>query len=95
MEENGTGSSIRIIPTEESIEKTSERIEEISESIEEVERTGKEDFGYKEEDKSLNNYIKNIYKVIVLWINCYKHTDCAAGIENIERSLDEKIQNVI
>jgi hypothetical protein len=88
LEENGTGSSIRIIPTEESIEK-------ISESIEEIERTEKEDFVYKEEDKSLNNKIKNIYKVIVLWINCYKHTDCAAGIENIERSLGEKIQNII
>ena len=53
MEENGTGSSIRIIPTEESIEK-------ISESIEEIERTEKEDFVYNEEDKSLNNKIKNI-----------------------------------
>jgi hypothetical protein len=44
--------------------------------------------------KSLNNIIKNIYKVVDPWVNYYKHTDCAAGIEKIEQGFNEKMQKL-
>ena len=87
-DENGLGSSIKIIPTEGSIDKIIESIENI---------TCAEKDGSKNENgnPALENILKNIYEVIDPWVNYYRHTDYAAGLEKIEQSFNEKIQNFI
>jgi group II intron reverse transcriptase/maturase len=99
-EENGVESVIRVIPTEGSIEKVIESIEK----IESIENSGiinsiesrETDFGDdKNKIKALNDLIKNIYGVVDPWVNYYKHTDYAAGLEKIEQCFNKKIQDFI
>lgn len=87
-DENGLGSSIKITPTEGSIDK-------IIESIETITCAEKDGSKCENENPSLENIIKNIYEVVDPWVNYYKHTDYAVGLERIEQCFNEKIQNFI
>jgi len=80
--ENEIGSSIRVIPTEGSIEKVIESIEKASNA------DGKE-------KKSLDKVIKNIYRVVDPWVEYYRHTDYAAGLGRIEKCLNKKVKEFI
>jgi RNA-directed DNA polymerase len=80
--EGRTGSSIKVLPTEGSIEKVIEGIEEAG------------DWDRKD-SKSLGIIIENIFRVVDPWINNYKHTDYAAGLERIEQCLNKKIKKCI
>jgi group II intron reverse transcriptase/maturase len=87
-DENGLGNRIIITPTEESIEKAIE-------SIESIICVKKEMFNDKNEDPSPKNLIKNIYEVVDPWMNYYRHTDYAAGLERIEQCFNKKIKEFI
>lgn len=97
MEENGAGSVIRVMPTEGSIEKVIENIENIvsDESINSIEGIENVVTDNGNKPQALDNVIKNIYKVVDPWVNYYKHTDYAAGLERIEQCLNEKIKECI
>jgi len=84
-DDNGLRNSIKVIPTEGSIEK-------VIESIESISYVKKENFRDENENQSLSEVIKNIYKVVDPWVNYYKHTDYAVGLERIEQSFNKKIQ---
>jgi len=91
LAECGLGSSIKVIPTEGSIEKIIESIE----SIESVKGVEKAISCSENKDQSLDEVIKNIYKVVDPWVNYYKHTENAAGLERIEQSFNKKIKEFI
>lgn len=97
MEENWAGRIIRVMPTEGSIEKVIESIENIvsAESIDGKEGTEEVLSVNENKDKALDNVIKNICNVVDSWVNYYKHTDYAAGLERIEQCLNEKIKECI
>nr|WP_095643424.1 reverse transcriptase domain-containing protein [Methanosarcina spelaei] len=88
VDEKGLESNIKIIPTEGSIEKVIESIE----SIKGAEKTNFED---KNENIAPDRFIKSIYKVVDPWVNYYKHTEYAAGLEKIEQTINKKIQDFI
>ena len=75
--------SIKIIPTEVSIEK-------VIESIECMGCTGKARFDDKNNNRAPDTFIKNIYKVVDPWVNYYRHTDYAAGLERIKQSVNKR-----
>ncbi len=85
---NGTGNGIKVVPTEGSIENVIKSIE----SIRRTEKVRNDDIN---KIKSINSVIKNIYQVVDPWVNYYKHTDCAAGLEIIEQSFNKKIKAFI
>jgi RNA-directed DNA polymerase len=87
-DENGIKRGIKVIPTEGSVEKIIESIE----NIENVEKSNSDD---KNEIQSLDKAIKNIYKVVDPWVNYYKHTDYATGLEKIEQCFNKKIKAFI
>ncbi|MDD3248459.1 MAG: hypothetical protein PHF18_16640 [Methanosarcina sp.] len=91
VEENGAGSIIKIIPTEGSIEKIIESIESIESAI--CIENARFDNGYQAQ--ALDNVIKNIYRVVNPWVNYYKHTEYAAGLERIEQNFNKKIKEFI
>jgi RNA-directed DNA polymerase len=84
-DENGIKRGIRVIPTEGSIEK-------IIESIDSIKKSRSVDVN---ETQSTDGVINNIYKVVDPWVNYYKHTDYAAGLERIEQSFNKKIREFI
>ncbi|MEN6552678.1 MAG: group II intron maturase-specific domain-containing protein [Methanobacterium sp.] len=88
VDENGLESSIKIIPTEGSIEKVIENIEKTVSLENEI----PED---ENRNQALEKVIKNIYKVVDPWVNYYKHTNHTAGLERIEQSLNETIKGFI
>jgi RNA-directed DNA polymerase len=99
-EENGTGSVIRVMPTEGSIEKVVESIENIGSngdiySINRIEGSEKYEIGDKNKIQALDNLIKNIYDVVNPWVSYYRHTDYAAGLERIEQCFNKKIKECI
>lgn len=87
-DENGLGSSIKIIPTEGSIEK-------VIESIEKAAYPEKEKCEDENENQALDKIIKNICEVIDPWVNYYKHTNNKDGLERIEQSINETIKGFI
>ena len=91
VEENGAGSIIKVIPTEGSIEKVIENIE----SIESVKHTEKASPDNVNQARALDDVIKNIYRVVDPWVNYYKHTDYAAGLERIEQCFNNRIKKFI
>ena len=84
-DDNGLRNNIEIISIGWSIEKVTRNIKNIT-------YIKKEEFRDENENQSLSNVIKNIYKVLDLWVNYYKHTDYAVGLERIEQSFNKKIQ---
>ncbi|AKB78445.1 hypothetical protein MSHOH_1962 [Methanosarcina horonobensis HB-1 = JCM 15518] len=96
-EENGAGSVIRVMPTEGSIEKVVESIENIvsAESINNKEGVENVFSVNENKVKALNTVINNIYNVVDPWVNYYKHTDYAAGLERIEQCFNKKIKEFI
>ncbi|AKB32507.1 hypothetical protein MSSIH_1817 [Methanosarcina siciliae HI350] len=90
-DENGVGSRIKVLPTDGSIEKVIESIESVD-----IEDKGKNNrFGSENKYQALDNVIKKIYRVVDPWVEYYRHTDYAAGIERIEQCFNEKIQDFI
>ena len=90
-DENGTKRGIRVIPTEGSVEKIIESIE----SMESMQDFEKSSFDDENKTQSLDKAIKNIYKVVDPWVNYYKHTNYAAGLEKIEQCFNKKIKGFI
>ncbi len=91
VDEKGVKGGIRVIPTEGSIEKVIDSIENIG-NIESIEKSNP---GDENENRSLENLIKNIYRVVDPWVNYYRHTDCSAGLEKIEQCFNKKIKGFI
>lgn len=87
-DENGIKRGIRVIPTEGSIEKIIESVE----NIESIEKSSSDD---GTEIQSIDSIVKNICRVVDPWVNYYKHTDYAAGLERIEQSFNKKIKEFI
>ncbi|WP_141706441.1 MULTISPECIES: reverse transcriptase domain-containing protein [Methanosarcina] len=83
IDENGLERNIKIIPTEGSIEK-------VIEIIESIVSAEKSNFDDKNKNRAYNSIIKNISKVLDPWVNYYKHTDYAAGLERIEQSVNKR-----
>jgi len=83
VDEKGLEKSIKIIPTEVSIEK-------VIESIECMGCAGKARFDDKNNNRAPDIFIKNIYKVVDPWVNYYRHTDYAAGLERIKQSVNKR-----
>ncbi|AKB28592.1 hypothetical protein MSSIT_1873 [Methanosarcina siciliae T4/M] len=91
LDENGLGNRINVLPTDGSIEKIIESIESID-----IEFKGKKNkFDSENEYQALNIVIKNIYNVVDPWVNYYRHTDYASGLERIEQCFNKKIQDFI
>jgi RNA-directed DNA polymerase len=84
-DDNGLRNNIEIISIGWSIEKVTRNIKNIT-------YIKKEEFRDENENQLLSEVIKNIYKVLDLWVNYYKHTDYAVGLERIEQSFNKKIQ---
>lgn len=80
------------MPTEGSIEKVVESIENIvsAESINNKEGVENVFSVNENKVKALNTVINNIYNVVDPWVNYYKHTDYAAGLERIEQCFNKK-----
>ena len=87
-DEKGIKRGIRVIPTEGSIEKIIESIG----NIESIEESSSDD---GTEIQSIDSIVKNICRVVDPWVNYYKHTDYAAGLERIEQSFNKKIKEFI
>lgn len=85
VDEKGLKKSIKIIPTEGSIEK-------VIKSIESIKCAKKTTFDDENENRAPDTCIKNIYNVVDPWVNYYKHTDYAAGLERIEQSVNQRIK---
>ncbi|MDD2338721.1 MAG: hypothetical protein PHG79_00235 [Methanosarcina sp.] len=67
-DDNGLRNNIEIISIGWSIEKVTRNIKNIT-------YIKKEEFRDENENQLLSEVIKNIYKVLDLWVNYYKHTD--------------------
>jgi group II intron reverse transcriptase/maturase len=85
VDEKGLERSIEIIPTEGSIEK-------VIKSIESIKCAEKAIFDDENENGAPDTFVKNIYNVVDPWVNYYKHTDYAAGLERIEQSVNNRIK---
>jgi len=85
IDENGLERSIKIIPTEGSIEN-------VIESIESMVSAEKIKLDNMSKNKAHDRFVKNIYNVVDPWVNYYKHTDYAAGLERIEQSVNKRIK---
>ncbi|AKB36824.1 hypothetical protein MSSAC_2234 [Methanosarcina siciliae C2J] len=97
LDENGVGSVISVMPTEGSIEKVIESIGNIgiNGSINNAERIQNTEFVDGNKNQVLNHLVKNIYNVVDPWVNYYRHTDYASGLERIEQCFNKKIQDFI
>lgn len=84
-DDNGLRNNVEIISIGWSIEKVTKNIKNIT-------YIKKEEFRDENENQLLSEVIKNIYKVLDLWVNYYKHTDYTVGLERIEQSFNKKIQ---
>ncbi|MCC4766886.1 hypothetical protein FXW07_09735 [Methanosarcina sp. DH1] len=85
VDEKGLERSIKIIPTEGSIEK-------VIKSIESMKCVEKAIFDHKNENGAPETFVKNIYNVVDPWVSYYKHTDYAAGLERIKQSVNKWIK---
>ncbi|WP_232316178.1 reverse transcriptase domain-containing protein [Methanosarcina vacuolata] len=85
VDEKGFERSIKIIPTEGSIEK-------VIKSIESMGCVEKAIFDHKNENGAPKRSIKNISNVVDPWVNYYRHTDYAVGLERIKQSVNKWIK---